>query len=167
VVIVGAGFTGIEVAAEMPAKLEKQASPATGVSSSLTPTPLSARRSEKARARSSAKRWRRWAWKRGSTQPSRLSRPSSVTLGSGEIIPARTVVWCAGMRASAVAQTMPAERDRLGRLNVDQFMRVAGMTDIFCRRRCGLLRRGRRAFRRDVVPVRKADGPLCREQRRG
>ena len=56
---------------------------------------------------------------------------ASVTLSSGEMIPTRTVVWCAGMRASPVAQTIAVERDRLGRLHVDHFMRVAGATNIF------------------------------------
>ena len=55
----------------------------------------------------------------------------SVTLSSGEMIPTRTVVWCAGMRASPVAQTIAVERDRLGRLHVDHFMRVAGATNVF------------------------------------
>ena len=56
---------------------------------------------------------------------------NAVTLSSGEIIPARTVVWCAGMKASPVAQTIDVERDRLGRLHVDQFMRLTGATKIF------------------------------------
>jgi NADH dehydrogenase len=57
--------------------------------------------------------------------------PNSVTLSSGEVIPAQTVVWCAGMKASPIAQTIAIERDRLGRLHVDQFMRVTGSENIF------------------------------------
>jgi NADH dehydrogenase len=56
---------------------------------------------------------------------------NTVTLSSGEIIPAQTVVWCGGMRASPVVQTIDVGRDRLGRLHVDRFMRLAGATDIF------------------------------------
>ena len=57
--------------------------------------------------------------------------PASVTLGSGEEIPAATVVWCAGMRASPLTGLFPVERDRLGRLPVDEFLRVQGVANVF------------------------------------
>src|SRR6516165_6659220 len=56
---------------------------------------------------------------------------NGITLSSGEFIPTRTVVWCAGMRASPLAATLPVERDSLGRLRVDSYMRAAGLTNVF------------------------------------
>ena len=49
-----------------------------------------------------------------------------VMLGSGERIPAATVVWCAGMAANPLTSRFPVERDRFGRLRVDSFLKVAG-----------------------------------------
>jgi NADH dehydrogenase len=57
--------------------------------------------------------------------------PDGITLGSGDKIPAATVVWCAGMRANPLTRLFPAERDRLGRIPVDEYMRVKGMTNVF------------------------------------
>jgi NADH:ubiquinone reductase (H+-translocating) len=53
------------------------------------------------------------------------------TLASGEFIPARTVVWCAGLRAAPLTEHFPVERDHWGRLPVDEFMRVKGMEGVF------------------------------------
>lgn len=53
------------------------------------------------------------------------------TLATGEVLPAATVVWCAGMRADPLTAIFPVERDRWGRLPVDEFMRVKGMERIF------------------------------------
>jgi NADH dehydrogenase len=58
-------------------------------------------------------------------------RPAGITLGSGEEIPAATVVWCAGMRANPLTRLIPVEHDRLGRIPVDQYMRVKGVTNVF------------------------------------
>jgi NADH dehydrogenase len=131
VVVVGAGFTGIEVAAEMPAKLEKAGLSGNRRVILVDPSPVvGATFGENARPVVSDALAALGVETRLNARVTSVAA-NSVTLSSGEIIPARTVVWCAGMRASAVAQTMPVERDRLGRVNVDQFMRVAGMTDIF------------------------------------
>jgi NADH dehydrogenase len=56
---------------------------------------------------------------------------SGVTLSSGEHIQAETVIWAAGMRAAPLTQKLPAERDNLGRLLVDRNLRVSGMIDVF------------------------------------
>ena len=54
------------------------------------------------------------------------------TLASGERIAARTVVWCAGMRAHRLTAQLPAaQRDALGRLPVDATMRVRGLPQVF------------------------------------
>ena len=55
----------------------------------------------------------------------------SVTLSSGEVVPAATVVWCAGMRANPLTAQFGVTRDRLGRLPVDDYLRVEGVTGVF------------------------------------
>ncbi|MEU6070091.1 MULTISPECIES: NAD(P)/FAD-dependent oxidoreductase [Streptomyces] len=54
-----------------------------------------------------------------------------VTLSDGEVIPAATVVWTAGMVASPLTAQIPGERDRLGRLSVDAYLRVIGVPDVY------------------------------------
>ena len=48
------------------------------------------------------------------------------TLSTGEVIPAATVIWCAGMRASPLTDRFPVERDRLSRLPVDPTLKIIG-----------------------------------------
>jgi NADH dehydrogenase len=55
----------------------------------------------------------------------------SVTLSSGEVLRAATVVWCAGMRANPRTADFGVERDRLGRLPVDDYLRVCGVPAVF------------------------------------
>jgi NADH dehydrogenase len=55
----------------------------------------------------------------------------SVALASGETIPCATLVWCAGMRASPLAATLPGAHDKLGRVEVDACLRVAGADGVF------------------------------------
>ncbi len=54
-----------------------------------------------------------------------------VTLSDGEVISAATVVWTAGMAASPLTAQIPGERDNLGRLTVDEYLRVTGVADVY------------------------------------
>lgn len=54
-----------------------------------------------------------------------------VRLSSGELLPTRTVVWCAGMRANPLTAQLGVECDRLGRLPVDDQLRVIGTPGVF------------------------------------
>jgi NADH dehydrogenase len=56
---------------------------------------------------------------------------AGVRLNSGEDLPAATVVWCAGMRASPLAAHLPCPTDALGRLATDAFLRVQGLPHCF------------------------------------
>lgn len=56
---------------------------------------------------------------------------TGVTLTDGEFIESATVVWAAGMRAAPLTAQIPAERDRLGRLPVDRELRVPGVSGVF------------------------------------
>ena len=54
-----------------------------------------------------------------------------VTLGDGQRIEAKTVIWTTGVRASSLTAQIPGERDGLGRLHVDAHLQVIGQQDIF------------------------------------
>lgn len=54
-----------------------------------------------------------------------------LALSSGELLPAATVVWCAGMRASALTAQLPVTLDRFGRVLVDDYLRVVGVPAVF------------------------------------
>jgi len=131
VVIVGAGFTGIEVATEMPAKLDRAG--VTGHRRIVLVDPsavVGATIGQNARpvineALSALNIETRLAVIVTSVDA------SSITLSSGEVIATDTVVWCAGMRASPLAAGLCSERDRSGRLMVDPFMRASGLKNVF------------------------------------
>jgi NADH:ubiquinone reductase (H+-translocating) len=55
----------------------------------------------------------------------------SVTLSDSRVIPAATLVWCAGMRANPLTAQFGVPRDRLGRLPVDDYLRVDGVPGVF------------------------------------
>lgn len=50
---------------------------------------------------------------------------------TGERIEARTVIWTAGMQASPLTAQVPGERDALGRLHVTRDLRVKGVDAVF------------------------------------
>ncbi|MBR1172278.1 NAD(P)/FAD-dependent oxidoreductase [Bradyrhizobium liaoningense] len=131
VVVVGAGFTGIEVAAEMPARLahagitgsrriilvDSNPSVGAGIGAHARPVIETALTSLDVEMRLGVR--------------VASVEAAGVHLSSGEFIPAQTVIWCTGMRASRLAASFPGGRDRLGRLLVDPFMRVADVPGVF------------------------------------
>lgn len=56
---------------------------------------------------------------------------SGVTLSSGEHIECETAIWAAGMRAAPLTAQIPAERDQFGRLLVDRDLRVPSVNGVF------------------------------------
>jgi len=131
VVVVGAGFTGIEVATELPGKLDRAGVTGDRRIILIDPNPVvgatigGPARPVITEALSALGVELRLGVKVDAVDA------NGITLSSGEFIPTRTVVWCAGMRASPLAATLPVERDSLGRLRVDSYMRVAGLTNVF------------------------------------
>jgi NADH dehydrogenase len=131
VVVVGAGFTGIEVATEMPAKLAKAGlrdgqriilvdpNPVVGATIGGDARPVISE------ALSSLGIETRLGLRVD------VVSADGIRLSSGEFIPAQTVVWCAGLRANPLVASLPGERDRTGRLTVDAFMRVSGLANVF------------------------------------
>ncbi|MGV0791666.1 NAD(P)/FAD-dependent oxidoreductase, partial [Mycolicibacterium sp. XJ1819] len=131
-VVVGAGLTGIETACELPAMLAAALGPSASprvllvdhnphvgsdMGSSARPV------IEKALAQNGVDTMTGV----GVTAVD----AASVTLSSGEVVPTRTVVWCAGMRANPLTAQLGVPCDRLGRLPVDDFLRVQGVAGVF------------------------------------
>jgi NADH:ubiquinone reductase (H+-translocating) len=131
VVVVGAGFTGLEVATEMPSKLERALpagenrvilvdhSPVVGATIGAHARPAIC---EALAALGIETRL-------GTMVAAVDAR--GISLASGEFIPAQTIIWCAGIRASPLAAMLPGKLDRLGRVAADPFMRVAGLANVF------------------------------------
>ncbi|WP_439358219.1 NAD(P)/FAD-dependent oxidoreductase [Bradyrhizobium sp. DASA03007] len=131
VVVVGAGFTGIEVAAEMPARLTRA-----GISGSRRIILVDPNPAVGATIGAQARPVIETALASLDVEMRLGVRVVSVEAGgmhlsSGEFIAAQTVIWCAGMRASPLTASLPDARDRLGRILVDPFMRVADVGGVF------------------------------------
>jgi NADH dehydrogenase len=131
VVVVGAGFTGIEVAAEMPDRLARA-----GVTGSHRIILVDPNATVGATIGAHARPVIETALSALDVE-ARLGvrvmslEAAGIRLSSGEFIPTQTVIWCAGMRASPLAASFPGARDRLGRLLVDPFMQVADQPGVF------------------------------------
>ncbi|MGN6337186.1 NAD(P)/FAD-dependent oxidoreductase [Mycobacterium sp.] len=132
VVVVGAGLTGIEVSCELPERLRRLFA-GTTVEPRVVLVDRSAIGSDMG---SSA----RPAIDRALAANGVETRAGvgvagitsrGVSLTPGEQLRAATVVWCAGMRASPLTEQLPVELDRLGRVPVDDFLRVIGVPAVF------------------------------------
>ncbi len=135
VIVVGAGLTGIETACEMPVKLAKawaghaqrpdlrvilmDHNPRVGSDMGESARPVI----EQALTRLGVEM----------VTGVRVAAVDAggVVLESGDRWEAATVVWCAGMRANPLTRQFGVERDRLGRLPVDDILRVIGVDDVF------------------------------------
>ncbi|SDJ14719.1 NAD(P)/FAD-dependent oxidoreductase [Alteribacillus bidgolensis] len=54
-----------------------------------------------------------------------------VTLKSGKRIPSLTTIWAAGIKPSPLAKYFPVEKDEQGRLPVDSYLRIEGLPYVF------------------------------------
>jgi NADH:ubiquinone reductase (H+-translocating) len=131
-VVIGAGFTGIEVACEVADRLcELTGAPGVGrvvlvereevVGPELGPGP---------RPEINAALDALGVERRLGTEVSEVL-DGGVRLSDGTTIPADTVIWTAGMLANPLTRQIPGERDRLGRLVVDEYLRVVGVPDVY------------------------------------
>lgn len=132
VVVAGGGFTGIEAATEMPARLRqilgRDAKPRViivdrneAIAPDMGPGPRP--------VIEDALRKLGVETRLGAGVAS-LDK-SGVTLSNGEHIEAATVIWAAGIRAAPLTAQIPAERDKFGRLLVDRDLRVPAVAGVF------------------------------------
>lgn len=146
VLIVGAGLTGIETSAEMPARLRaifrdaQDGIPSGGPRVILADhNPLvGSDMGDSARPVIETALAALGVELRMGVQVTSVTA-SGATLASGETILAETIIWCAGMRASPLTKMFAVERDRFGRLPVDEFLRVHGVSDVFAAGDCASL----------------------------
>ncbi|WP_369986604.1 NAD(P)/FAD-dependent oxidoreductase [Pseudomonas xanthosomatis] len=131
VVVCGGGFTGIETATEMPARLrsilgagnvrvvlvDRGTSVGAALGAGITPAIVAA--SEQAGVE----------WLTGTSVVA--VDAGGVTLDNGEYIASKTVIWTVGVKASPLTAQIAGERDGLGRLRVDDHLKVIGQEHIY------------------------------------
>ncbi|MDR0209600.1 MAG: FAD-dependent oxidoreductase [Pseudomonas putida] len=132
VVVCGGGFTGIETATEMPARLrailgddaalrvlvvDRGASVGAALGAGITPSIVEA--CEQAGVQ----------WLTGRSVVA--VDAGGVTLDNGEYIASKTVIWTVGVKASPLTAQVPGERDGFGRLRVDDHLKVIGQAHIY------------------------------------
>jgi len=132
VVVVGAGFTGIEIATELPERLRSFIGANTAVkvivieqANAVGPDLGSGPRPVIEQALNEL-----GVEVRLNVAVKSIDKDGIVT-SNGERIDAKTVIWTAGMRANSLTKQFNAERDSLGRLHVDANLRVLGLNDVF------------------------------------
>lgn len=132
VVVAGGGFTGIETATEMPARLRAILGEHADMEVFIVDrgekvgASLGADISQSI-AEASDELGVTWRLKSSVVAVDK----QGVTLGDGQRIEAKTVIWTTGVRASSLTAQIPGERDGLGRLHVDAHLQVIGQQDIF------------------------------------
>ncbi|EJB8386714.1 NAD(P)/FAD-dependent oxidoreductase [Pseudomonas aeruginosa] len=132
VVIAGGGFTGIETATEMPARLRSVLGENQDVrvvivdrgerigavmGDGIRPSIIEASDSLGIE------------WITGATVSA--VDANGVTLVDGRHIESNTVIWTVGFRASPLTEQLNAERDGQGRLHVDGNLKVRGLENVF------------------------------------
>jgi NADH dehydrogenase len=132
VVVAGGGFTGIETATEMPTRLRAILGEGADINVIIVDRgekvggSMGPEIAEKI-AEASEETGVKWQLKASVVAVDE----NGVTLSDGRRIDAKTVIWTTGVRASALTEQIPAERDHLGRLHVDAHLQVIGQPDIF------------------------------------
>lgn len=132
IVVAGGGFTGIETAAELPARLrsalgddvdvrvvvverETEIGPDLGPG----PRPIITRALQELGVE----------WKLGTSVTS--VDAEGLSTDTGERIDAKTVIWTTGLRANPLAEQVPGARDEHGRLHVERDLSVSSDERIF------------------------------------
>ncbi|EEU36593.1 uncharacterized protein NECHADRAFT_51665 [Fusarium vanettenii 77-13-4] len=128
IVVCGGGFTGIELAAELPKRLSQhkgariilvEGADEVGPELGPGPRPTILKALEDLNVEIKLK--------------SRVAAVDSkgVTLASGERIETLTAIWTAGQRATPLTEQIPGAKDSLSRLHVDENLRVPSTEDVF------------------------------------
>lgn len=132
VVVCGGGFTGIEMALELPGRLRDilGAEAKTRVVVVERGAQLGSRYSEALRnviVNASAELGVEW---RVNAEVESVDA-SGITLKDGQTIASQTVIWTVGVQANDLTSQIDAPRDRQGRLHVNANLQVVGYDDIF------------------------------------
>jgi len=129
-VVVGAGFTGIEVATTLIGRLRAAAGEQATVTIVERADSALLEMSPRARAHvADALANLGITLRCGRTVTAVLS--DGVELDDGEWISAATTVWTGGLIASNLTLQIPVERDEIGRLAVDAFLHVSGIPAVY------------------------------------
>ncbi|MFZ6644840.1 NAD(P)/FAD-dependent oxidoreductase [Undibacterium sp. TJN25] len=132
VIVAGGGFTGIEVATELPGRLRTVLGQdadvkviiverADEIGPDLGPGPRPVISQALAELGVEC---------RLGSAVARIDA-NGITTAAGERLEAATVIWTAGVRASALTAQIPASRDALGRLQVGQDLKVPAVPGVF------------------------------------
>lgn len=132
VVVAGGGFTGIETATEMPARLRAVLGDNADIRVivvDLAPQ-IAATLGDGIRPSIiEASEHLGIEWIVGTSVAS--IDAGGVTLANGQRIESSTAIWTVGFRASPLTEQVQGTRDRQGRLHVDQNLKVRGHADVY------------------------------------
>lgn len=132
VVVCGGGFTGIETATEMPARLrailgasaalrvvvvDRGAQVGAALGAGITPSIIAACKQAGVE------------WMTGASVVA--VDAGGVTLDNGDHIASNTVIWTVGVKASPLTAQIAGERDNFGRLKVDGHLKVLGQDHVY------------------------------------
>ncbi|SDU92090.1 NAD(P)/FAD-dependent oxidoreductase [Pseudomonas mucidolens] len=132
VVVAGGGFTGIETATAMPARLravlgddadvrvivvDRSPQIAASMGDGIRPSIIEA----------SKQLGIEWIVNASVASVD----ADGVTLADGQRIESNTVIWTVGFRANPLTEQFTGPRDALGRLHVDEHLKVRGLSDVF------------------------------------
>lgn len=132
VVVVGGGFTGIELAMEMPARMRNILGANARIRVVLVERGKAIAPDMGAESRAVIEMALRDA--RIETRigvGATALDVTGATLSDGERIESATVIWAAGLRAAPLTEQIPGERDDVGRLLVDRHLRVPLVSGVF------------------------------------
>ncbi|WBM72705.1 FAD-dependent oxidoreductase [Buttiauxella sp. WJP83] len=132
VVVCGGGFTGIELATELPARLRAilgDAAPVRVVIADRSPVVGGRYSEELCDVIKQASDELGVEWMLNAEIEAIDER--GVTFKNGDFIASNTVVMTMGVQASPLTAQIPASRDAQGRLHVDQNLKVVGQPDIY------------------------------------
>ncbi|MDH4556750.1 NAD(P)/FAD-dependent oxidoreductase [Pseudomonas sp. BN417] len=132
VVVAGGGFTGIETATEMPARLKAVLGDAEDIRVIVVdrgPRIAAAMGDGIRPSITEASEHLGIEWVLDATVAA--VDANGVTLADGRRIEAATVIWTVGFRASPLTAQLTGERDTQGRLHVDQHLKVLGQDRVF------------------------------------
>ncbi|MBM6447753.1 MULTISPECIES: NAD(P)/FAD-dependent oxidoreductase [Pseudomonas] len=132
VVVAGGGFTGIETATEMPARLREALGDDADIRVIVVdrgPQIAAAMGDAIRPSIVEASQHLGIHWVLDATVAT--VDANGVTLADGQRIEAKTVIWTVGFRASPLTGQIQGTRDHQGRLHVDQHLKVRGHADVF------------------------------------